>query len=236
MRRTLGAGALTGALLVAGLLPAAADPRIGLSQDGRSFAEQLTEPLFDPAVRWVPGDVRTETLWVRNDSGQSADLTVTLDAPALAGLLASGDVEISSRVRGSEAVVEALPATVAAAEGLTAGEAVPVELTVTMVRAADDATMRAGGALGLQVRLTESSAGQGDGSVGPGTAPGDDLVLDDGGSPGSAPAPAPVGSGGGPLATTGMTLPGWAAALGLVAVGIGATLLTRRGRSTRRTA
>ncbi len=215
MRRTLGAGALTGALLVAGLLPAAADPRIGLSQDGRSFAEQLTEPLFDPAVRWVPGDVRTETLWVRNDSGQSADLIVTLDAPALAGLLASGDVEISSRVRGSEAVVEALPATVAAAEGLTAGEAVPVELTVTMAGRADDSTMRVLGGLDLRVRLTEASL----------VAP-----LDPAGPPGG-----PVGGDAGDLASTGMTVPAWVAALGLLAVGLASMLLAGRDRSARRT-
>lgn len=202
---------LAGGLLLQPGVPASADPRIGLSADGRSYADSLTGPLFDPAVRWVPGDVRTGTLWVRNESGETADLAVTLDAPALAGPLARGELSITGRAGdGESAPVAAVPATVAAVPDLAPGASVPLELRVAMAAGADESTFGLTGDLGLQVRLT-GTAGDGGGRV------------------------AGVADGlGDELAATGTTVRGWVVVLGLLAVGAGAVVLGPR-RAARRT-
>lgn len=58
--------------------PAAhADQRIGLSRDGSTWTSAISAPLFDDALLWVPGDVRTESFWVRNQSQDVATLDVT---------------------------------------------------------------------------------------------------------------------------------------------------------------
>ncbi|OUZ12573.1 hypothetical protein BHE97_02440 [Aeromicrobium sp. PE09-221] len=52
------------AVLSAMLLPAMSPPDIELSPGGGSAS--VTEPLFDPDVRWVPGDVWETNMVVRN--------------------------------------------------------------------------------------------------------------------------------------------------------------------------
>jgi hypothetical protein len=41
-----------------------------------SWGSQLTGPLFDPSIHWVPGDVRTRSFFVRNDGATAASLRV----------------------------------------------------------------------------------------------------------------------------------------------------------------
>jgi hypothetical protein len=47
-----------------------------VSSDGVSWGPQLPAPLFDPSSRWVPGDVRTVSFYVRNRGASSASLRI----------------------------------------------------------------------------------------------------------------------------------------------------------------
>ena len=75
--RALAAAALAGVFALAGAPAYAADGGVTVSLDGTTFTSSVTSPLFDPALRVVPGDVVTEDLWVRNSS--TTDARVRLD-------------------------------------------------------------------------------------------------------------------------------------------------------------
>lgn len=88
--------------------PAHAADEIALSRDGRTWSSALREPLFAPQLRWVPGDVRTSSFHVRNDSATGGDLVVELvdarDEPGHRPPTGRGfvrrDLTVSSRVAG----------------------------------------------------------------------------------------------------------------------------------------
>jgi hypothetical protein len=104
MKRLVLGPALAVALLAALLLglPAAsyAGSRIGLSTDGRTWSATLARPLFDPAVLWVPGDVRTSTFYVRNQAGDAGRLSIAAFTPDPDSLLRRDDIEIEVRRDG----------------------------------------------------------------------------------------------------------------------------------------
>src|SRR5262249_13829577 len=57
--------------------PADATPvRIALSSDGLHWADRLPRPLFEPDIRWIPGDSRSRSFFVRNETAGPAVLTV----------------------------------------------------------------------------------------------------------------------------------------------------------------
>jgi LPXTG-motif cell wall-anchored protein len=72
---------MVSALLYTGAPPAAADDGVRVSPDGRSWTPGSTQPLFDADERWVPGDARERSFWVKNIAETSATLTITIDAP-----------------------------------------------------------------------------------------------------------------------------------------------------------
>lgn len=102
MLRRSATAALTGVVgVLAVALPAApahAEGEIGLSRDGRSWSDDLPGPLFDPALRWVPGDARTASFLVRNQGPSAGDLTASVRADDASGLLASPDFALEARV------------------------------------------------------------------------------------------------------------------------------------------
>ncbi len=71
---------------------------MGLSWDGGTWSGQLTGPMFDPALLWVPGDVETKTFHVRNGADSGANLTIELITQDDDGLLRNADVALSARV------------------------------------------------------------------------------------------------------------------------------------------
>lgn len=89
---------VTTVLLALAPSAASAEDAIGLSPDGRNWSNELAEPLFDPAVRWVPGDVREATFYVRNQAREGASMHVDLRGGTTDGLLEAGDVRIEARV------------------------------------------------------------------------------------------------------------------------------------------
>ncbi len=75
--------------------PAVAADEIGLSTDGVSWESTLSQPLFDPAVRWVPGDRKTASFWVRNESADSALLDVAILGSSIDSLMETGDLSVT---------------------------------------------------------------------------------------------------------------------------------------------
>ena len=61
-----------------GVSPASAAPKpIGLSDDGVTFADQLSAPLFDGTVI-VPGHTATQSFWVRNRTSTAGNLAIAV--------------------------------------------------------------------------------------------------------------------------------------------------------------
>lgn len=97
MRRLAQGVLLMAALVAVTAGPAGADPEIGLSRDGTSWASSLGAPLFDSGIRWVPGDSRVASFFVRNESADPAELSVDVLGSRIDSLLDTGDVTISAQ-------------------------------------------------------------------------------------------------------------------------------------------
>jgi hypothetical protein len=97
MRTALG---LVPLVLLAGLTlapPAYAGDQLQVSADGVHWSDHLDAPLFNPAVRWVPGDVRVADFWVRSRAGDRGRLTLAVSTTDPDGLLARGDIGLVAR-------------------------------------------------------------------------------------------------------------------------------------------
>lgn len=85
------------AILIASVTPASAAPAVGLSRDGVTYSSSLEAPLFDPDIRWVPGDSRTESFFVRNLAADDADLSIDVLGVSVDSLMQTGDLTVSAR-------------------------------------------------------------------------------------------------------------------------------------------
>lgn len=169
---------LLATLVLAAAGPAAADgsvrggqPNIGLSRDGIHFRADLELSLFDSPSRWVPGDVRSSSFWVRNQAGEPGDLTIDLVSDRSGELFDSGFLDVAARtgdgpwrsVRSGESM------RLVSQRGVPAEAAVPVSVRVTLDPEADDATMDLAAELDFDVTMTDSRASAaGGGDHGPG--------------------------------------------------------------------
>ncbi|MCL1870776.1 MAG: hypothetical protein FWF90_10230 [Promicromonosporaceae bacterium] len=100
--RALAALALAAAPVAAATAASGAAPPSGaveVSVDGTTWSTATTTPLFDPAVLWVPGDVRTGTLYARTRACDAASgearATFGQGGPDLAA-----DLRVRTRVDG----------------------------------------------------------------------------------------------------------------------------------------
>lgn len=123
---------LVAAVLALTASPAVADPEVGLSSDGVTFTETLTTPLFDTSLRWVPGDDRTATFYVRNQGPTGALMTITARSADTDELLANGDMVIRARADGGPWVElqNAVPSDQVLTDGIARGEVVDVDVNV----------------------------------------------------------------------------------------------------------
>jgi hypothetical protein len=92
--------ALVVTTVLLGATAARAADGIGISDDGTSWSDGLDAPLFDPALRWVPGDSRTETFFVRNQGPSGATMTIEARSRDEDELLADDDVDLRARADG----------------------------------------------------------------------------------------------------------------------------------------
>lgn len=100
MSRSIWALLLTVFLLLVTTAPAVAKADVSFSPDGVSFADALPESLFSSDLRWVPGDARSRTFFVRNESEQRAVMVVDFVATDPGGLLATRDLTVSASADG----------------------------------------------------------------------------------------------------------------------------------------
>ncbi|MFD2794696.1 hypothetical protein ACFS27_14150 [Promicromonospora vindobonensis] len=177
---------------VAGVLPAhsavlvdAPDgpDRLVLSVDGSTWTPDVTTPLLDPDLVWVPGDVATGTLYARNVSGEDATAAVTVHLDG--GPDGAGDPlvdELDVRVRTGSGPWTDGPT--AAITDLPPGEELPIGIEVRFDPAATNASQLRTARIGVAVLLSAVGPGPDGGGADsdrdPGATPGED-------APGSLP-------------------------------------------------
>lgn len=153
---------------------AASAREIGVSSDGVHYAPRLSEPLFDPTVRWVPGDSREARFWVRHQADGAGDLSLDVLTPGRTGLLDSGWLTVSARVGAGDWRVLGDDGTerLLTAEDVAAARPLPVTVRVALAPGAGSSTEVRATDLDLRVALagTDGPASGGDAPPGAGTA------------------------------------------------------------------
>lgn len=86
------------ALPASAAVPAATDDRLVLSVDGRTWSPDVTTPLFDPGLVWVPGDVETGTLYARNESGEDARAAASVVLADGEGAALADELQVRTRL------------------------------------------------------------------------------------------------------------------------------------------
>ena len=214
MRRRVAVAAAGAVLALAYAGPAGASGEVLVSNTDSGFAENLATPLFDPVLRWVPGDVRSATFYVRNNTADPAGLSLSLIDDDAGELLDSGALHVRVSSGGTRWSPDPrLPSRTMMSEVLLSpGTSVPVKVRVAFDAAAPNRTQLLSSELRIRVRLAQS----GHIDLEPGTAPGD--------GPGSGD-----GADGGPLPGTGLSAElAWLFLLGSLSLGTGFALVTRR--------
>ncbi len=188
-----------------------ASDEIGLSLDGRTWTSELRRPLFEPAMRWVPGDSETRSLWVRNQGPTGASMRLAVRSTDLDGLLERDDILISARVRGGSWVpLHDGGAGRTLTEGaLAQGDRLRLDVRVAFVAAATNGSEVDKLPLDFVVRLTQARPGGGEGNS-------------DGGGSGDLPA-------------TGAAVEPWLLWLAAGLIGSGLALLVARRREEEET-
>lgn len=173
--------ALVVSLAGAGALGAAAE--IGLSRDGVTWSERLAEPLFDPGLRWVPGDRRTAEFHVRNQTSDPALLAVELTTSAPDDLVVTGDLTITARTPGGTSTAADAPGTTRLVTDapLAPGAALPVSVTVEFDAGSPNRSQGLALTFGLRVVLTQDT----------GAAPPTSTTLPPAPTPTASPVPTP---------------------------------------------
>ena len=200
-----------------------------LSSDGVNYGRSLTGPVFGPISGYVPGSTSSADVWVRNDAGDNAFLSVAaLVVDADADMASNLGLRIESDLGSTARTALAGPGScsdIAVGWAVAAGENVRLTLNLDLDPDAPNATRRQRTELAFRFLLEDQ-----DGSTRRGAcASGGGTVL--AGLPDSdhPPAAAPNGS----LANTGTADPfRWlAAALAAVAAGAGILAFVRRQRA-----
>lgn len=161
VRGMTGACAGTCALLLPVILasPAAAADQVRVSADGLTWSADLAHPLFDPAHRWVPGESRTETFWVRNDADGPGSLRIGAVVGDSDALATDGRVEVAMRV-GSGSWTALTPGESTTGFGTMAADARQrVDVRAWFRPESGNDTMRQALDLDLEVYLAEDIAG-----------------------------------------------------------------------------
>lgn len=217
---------LAAALLIMSASTAHAD-QLEISSDGRTWVDDLSDPVFDPGLRWVPGDDGQESFWVRNTAATAGDLSLTVEVAPGDELIGTDVVELRVRTGGSDWMeIERLGQPQSLQRRLAPGEEEEIVVTAEYRGDAGNETQRDRTELSFTATLTDASAGEPsapptDGPTSP-PAPGPDEPGPD------EPAPPP----GGDLPDTGAGPVLWLLPVGAAAIGIGVSLL-RRGREAR---
>ncbi len=146
-----------GLLMLAG--PAyAADNKIGLSADGRTFTPALPG-LFESELRIVPGVTQTRSFYVRNQSSDDAYLRVNV-SEASGPLVELGEITATGTAADSTSMTTALTPGALLLEGaiLAPGQVVKVDVTLALPAGSTNVSQALNGRLGFSVGLSQSEA------------------------------------------------------------------------------
>lgn len=199
-------------LLAIGVAPAYAAQPVQLSNDGRTWAPNLPAPLFDPAVRWVPGDVRQASFWVRNAGPGAGTLTMTALVADADGLLAKHAMRLRLR-DASGSWTSVAPGSRASLGTLADGARTQIVVSAAYAAASGNDTERDTLRFSLRVRLT-----------------GADRAGDHAGGPSGGPLVAGGHGPGGLLPGTGNPVTWWLCLLAALSLGGGTALVVRSKR------
>src|SRR5690606_7160579 len=95
--------AVTGAVIAALVVAApasAATPQVLVSVDGTAFSSNLSTQLFDDLDLIVPGDSMSSSMWVRNDSPDTALVRVAITDLVIPSTQFGAAVTLSSTMNG----------------------------------------------------------------------------------------------------------------------------------------
>lgn len=148
-------------LLLSATAAPAAESRLGLSRDGVTWVSSIEQPLFDPEFRWVPGDREVASFFVRNQSGEPAQMAVDVLGSRVDSLLRTGDVAVAARADGGpwRDVSGTGRQRLLAFEPTSAGETRRVDVRVSFDPASSNQSQVLRWALDLRVLLRQSSDG-----------------------------------------------------------------------------
>lgn len=152
-------------LVLVGATPASAADELGLSRDGVTFTSSLSGSLFDPAFTWVPGDVESETFYVRNQGDATARLTVDILGEQVSDLISSGDLHVTaSSGSASQTISDKDDHRLLTIPGVEPDEIVPVTVTVAFDDASTNETQLLSSDLSFRINLKQTSAVLGEGA------------------------------------------------------------------------
>ncbi len=217
-----------------------------VSLDGLVWTDSIDTPLFDPEVRWVPGDVRTARFFVRNNRTDQGTLQVVVQRPERDELLDTGSLSVAARAgngRWTEVASGGRHVLVDSTD-VNGGRQMAVQLRASFDFDAPNGTMVLDSDLDLKISLTQAGVVEGDtGGTGNGNG-GNGNGGGSGGSAGSGSGGATNGDGSvkgdtsGPqgavdgtagwLPDTGTALRPWVLPLALLLLATGAVLIARR--------
>jgi len=139
--------------------PAIAAEEIGLSSDGVSWGSTLSQPLFDPAFRWVPGDRETASFWVRNQSRDPALLDVSILGTSIDSLMETGDlsVTVAAESGGGTSTTTTGRHELLSSRAVRPGQTERIDVTVAIDPASTNQSQIKALDLRFEVRLTQDA-------------------------------------------------------------------------------
>ncbi len=167
MRRNLAVLLATLIATFAMASPAAAADELGISSDGVTFAPTFHGPLFDSALRWVPGDSRDAVFYVRNQGGTPARMSVDILGDHVGDLLDSGDLTITASAGGeSGSATDGAQRRLITLPKVAAGEVVPVTVSVGFAYSSPNDTQLRSTDMTFRINLSQTSTvpGEDDGN------------------------------------------------------------------------
>lgn len=152
---------MTFLLAVPAAAPAHAANELGLSLDQKTWTSSISTPLFDPDIRWVPGDSESATFYVRNHGGDAGDLTVDVLGSTAGNLIDSGDLHITAKGGGGDwtMVSTAGRHRLLSAPSIPDGHIVPIKVNVLFDAASVNPTQLRSSKLSFHITLSQSTAG-----------------------------------------------------------------------------
>jgi len=216
--------------------PAAAADELGVSKDGVTWSSEFPSTLFDNATRWVPGDSRNATFYIRNQNAKSGKLTIDILGNHAGTLLDLDVLHITANGGGAAwtPVSDGAEHRLLTDSRIPSGGIVPINVTVDFDDTSTNGSQLLSTDLQFRVTLSQDDIPL---SVGPGE-PGGDGEQGGGseGGGGNEPGGGSETQGGGSLIkSVSGHLPGtgapditWIAFIGSILLGTGIAVVSRR--------